>query len=143
MKLGQMSDKMANNLLPKSACYHLQPLRRFLGSKMPKIDQNRPNFMNDPIIFAFLKSTDLTWRIFSRDFLTQAFTTKAKKYTCCFFTITNSRRSAIVITCFKVWLTEFFFNHGERKESKFRHVRAFRSVVYRNFLQPWWKKSII
>ena len=48
MKLGQKSDKMDKKQLQKTAGQYYQPSRRFLGSKMAKIDQNRPNFMNDP-----------------------------------------------------------------------------------------------
>ena len=48
MKLGQKSDKMVKKQLQKTAGNLMPPLRRFVGSKMAKIDQNRPNFMNDP-----------------------------------------------------------------------------------------------
>ena len=48
MKLGQKSDKMDKKQLQKNAGQYFQLSKRFLGSKMAKIEQKRPNFMNDP-----------------------------------------------------------------------------------------------
>ena len=39
-----------------------------------------------------------------------------------------------VLEHFKVSFLKIFFNHGEGKASKFRHFRAFQSVVSKHFL---------
>ena len=60
MKLGQKSDKMDQKQLQMTAGQYYQS---FLESKMAKIDQNRPNFINDPnfgciFFIAFLECRD-------------------------------------------------------------------------------------
>ena len=45
----------------KTRDHHIEPFWRFVGSKLAKIDQNRPKFMDDPKIFRkfFLAQTIL------------------------------------------------------------------------------------
>ena len=63
MKLGQKWDKMDTKKTQKTRRQNFEPLWRYLGSKLPKIDQNHQNFMDDPKIFRknFFGSNDSKW----------------------------------------------------------------------------------
>ena len=50
-KLGQKWDKMDTKKTQKTRCQNFEPFWRYLGSKLPKIDQNHQNFVDDPKIF--------------------------------------------------------------------------------------------
>ena len=61
MKLGQKWDKMDTKKTQKTRCQNFEPFWRYLGSKLPKIDQNRPKFygwskkFSKNFFFAFLE----------------------------------------------------------------------------------------